>query len=103
MSEDDLRTLILDFRESVTHGFDRIDGRLDGIDGRMDVMDGRLDGIDRRLDGVDGSLTRLEKQALDFQDEVRDRFRTMEAGFFNTRKQMHDGHEARIIRLEDAS
>jgi hypothetical protein len=103
MSDEDLRTLILDFRQSMVEAFAGVNSRLDAVDGRLDAVDGRLDVVEGRLGGVERRMTGLENQMFEFQGETRDRFRTLETAMFNSMRDMHRAHDERLRRLEDAA
>ena len=99
--DDELKTMIREFRASVSDGFARVEARLDALDGRMDGLEGRMDGLEGRMDGLEGRMDRLERSLEDHRHETRQRFQTMEIAFFNSFRDLHDSFDARIRRLED--
>ncbi len=48
----DLMTAMLGLRDSMDHGFAKVDARFDGVDGRIDAVETRLTSIERELRGI---------------------------------------------------
>lgn len=79
MADDDLRTMIRDFRAAVSATLDDHGRRLDQLEGRMDGLEGRV---------------------AELTDEVRDRTRTMEVSILNAIRDLARGVDRRLSRLE---
>lgn len=87
--DDDLRTMLRDFRTSVAAQFDE-HGR------RLDRLEGRMDGLEGRIGGLEGRVTELT-------DEFRDRTRTMEAAILNAIRDLSRDVDRRLSALERSS
>ena len=49
----DILAVLIDFRDAVTAGFDRMDGWFDRMEERFDRMEERFERMDERLSGIE--------------------------------------------------
>ena len=93
MADEDLRTMVREFRESMTSAMSDVMDRFEAVDRRFDDVDRRFDSMERR---IDENSTRIEEQG----NELRHRIATAETAILNTIRDQARLYDRRTSRLE---
>lgn len=101
MVDEDLRTMVREFRESMTEAMADMSTRFDEMDARFEQVDRRFEQVDHRLGELD---TKVEEQG----NELRHRISVAETSILNTirdQARLYDRRttllEARVDRIEE--